>query len=187
VSKRKPPLPPPAGLDDEGRRLFEREYAGVRPLTPGPARIPLVPNADRAQGGSAERPGSARQRPRLHVERCDGRVTGAAAGVSRETVRALGRGEPPAEATCDLHGLRAEAARARLERFIEESASRGRRVVLIVCGRGLHSGVQGPVLLELTIETLAGSSACRHVLAFTSASRGQGGEGALRVLLRHRP
>jgi DNA-nicking Smr family endonuclease len=175
VSKGKPPPTP----QDEERQLYEREYASVRPLPPGPTRIPLVRGAGHPHGEAAP---AARPSDGIAVERHQGLVTGAAAGVSRETIRALGRGEPPVETTCDLHGMRAEPARGRLRRFIEDAFHCGRRTVLIVCGRGLHSGPLGPVLLEVAIEVLA-ADRC-HVLAFTSAPPRQGGEGALLVLLR---
>jgi DNA-nicking Smr family endonuclease len=158
--------------------MFEREFADVRPLSPGPTRIPLAPAA-----GSHGGPGKLPMAPRaaIAIDRDGGQVTGAAGGVSHELLRTLGRGDTPIEATCDLHGMRAEAARARLRGFIEVSVERGRRVVLVVCGRGLHSGPTGPVLLEMTIETLGQS---QHVLAFTSAAAKHGGEGALMVQLR---
>ncbi len=120
------------------------------------------------------------------VERRDGGLVGARAGVSRETLHFLARGEFLAEARCDLHGLRAEAAARRLESFIEESVARGRRAVLVICGRGLHSGPAGPVLLEVSSEVLGRSSAARHVQAFAATPPGRGGEGALMVLLRRR-
>ena len=184
--RRKPLSVKPATLKpiDEERRLFERELADVRPLRPGPLRVPPtrtpLPSA-RTAADTARKfdPGQG-----LAVEREGARVTGAGFGVSRETVRALGRGEIRFEASCDLHGLRAEAAAARLRRFIEESSANGRRAVLVVCGRGLHSGPDGPVLLEVAVETLCKVPARRHVLAFSSASPAQGGEGALLVMLR---
>ena len=122
----------------------------------------------------------------LTVERQGGRVTGAGYGVSNEMLHALGSGEPRAEATCDLHGLRSEAARARLERFILGSAERGLRAVLVICGRGAHSGSTGPVLRELAVATLGQPPVAERVLAFATAPAVLGGEGALMVRLRRR-
>jgi DNA-nicking Smr family endonuclease len=121
------------------------------------------------------------------VERRDGGLVGARFGVSHETLRYLARGEFLAEARCDLHGLRAEAASQRLRSFLQESVARGRRTVLVVCGRGLHSGPAGPVLLDVASEILARSPVSRHVQAFASATPTRGGEGALMVLLRREP
>ncbi len=124
--------------------------------------------------------------PGLIVEREGGRLTGASFGVSRELLRELGSGAVQPEAACDLHGLRAEAARAQLSRFILSSAEHGRRAVLVICGRGAHSGSGGPVLLELAITTLTAPPVATHVLAFASAEAALGGEGALLVRLRRR-
>jgi DNA-nicking Smr family endonuclease len=122
--------------------------------------------------------------PGLTVEWTGGRVTGASFGVSHEMLRALGRGALRAEATCDLHGLCADVARLQLVRFITGSADRGRRVVLVVCGRGAHSGSVGPVLLDLAITALAEPPLAARVLAFVSAPPALGGQGALLVRLR---
>lgn len=169
---------------EDERRLFEREFADVRPLRPGPARIaptraPVSSDRSSSNSPRAQRPAGA-----LVVEREGSRVACAGFGFSRENLRALGRGEFRPEVTCDLHGLRAEAAAANLRRFIMEAAAHGRRVVRVVCGRGLHSGPGGPVLLEVAVETLCTSALRRYVLAFSSSAPAQGGDGALAVMLR---
>jgi DNA-nicking Smr family endonuclease len=184
VSKGKPAPPSPNTSVEEERRLYEREYASVRPLKPTPARIPLVPSPSRPVSPPAVP--TAPLRSAWVIKRQDGRVSASAAGVAHEQVSALARGELPVEATCDLHGMRAEAARARLAGFLAGCADRGQRVVLVVCGRGLHSGPEGPVLLDVAIDVLTGTATGRQVLAFTSASPRQGGEGALVVWLRKR-
>lgn len=154
----------------------------MRPLKPTSARVPLAPPAPRP----ATTPTGATAKPQSGwaITRQGGLVSAAAPGVARATVSALGRGELPIEDICDLHGMRAEAARGRLERFIVSRAERGCRALLVICGRGLHSGPEGPVLLDLAIEVLTGAAVGRHVLAFASAPPRQGGEGALAVLLR---
>jgi DNA-nicking Smr family endonuclease len=177
----KPPVLPPVS-DEE---LYRREYASVRPLPAAPSRVPRGPSAGPTGGPVAGKARPSPPRPQL-FEPGDGRIRAAAPSVSRETVQALGKGAPP-EATCDLHGLRAEAAEARLARFIEDSVGRGLRRVLVVCGRGQHSGAAGPVLRELAVSALTGPAVGRHVLAFASAPPRLGGEGALLVLLRVAP
>jgi DNA-nicking Smr family endonuclease len=46
----------------------------------------------------------------------------------------------------DLHGLTREEAKGTLERFLLVSRQAGKRCVLVVHGRGLHSKDQIPVL-----------------------------------------
>jgi DNA-nicking Smr family endonuclease len=191
VSTRKPPPklePERAGvwlaLSEEERRLFEKEFADVEPLRKGSDRVaPVLDRQDGkgvgTQGARASRTGNA-----LVVSREDGSITGASHGVSRETLRDLARGDIRAEGICDLHGLGAEAARRRIQQFVRDSAAAGRRAVLVICGRGLHSGGEGSVLRDVTVSELCSHQAREHVLAFSTATAARGGDGALAVLLR---
>jgi DNA-nicking Smr family endonuclease len=171
-------------LGEEERQLFEREFADVAPLRKGSDRV--LPGASDAQPKVADAGAkrASREGAGLVVERQDGMITGASHGVSRETLRGIARGEISAESTCDLHGLGAEAARRRLQQFVSESATAGRRAVLVICGRGLHSRGDGPVLREVAIQVLCSRQACAHVLGFSTAAPARGGDGALAILLR---
>jgi DNA-nicking Smr family endonuclease len=82
--------------------------------------------------------------------------------------------------------LSADAAAHQAERFIEQSVAKGRRCVLLIHGRGLHSGPSGPALRPALVEFLRQRPLAKHVLAFTSAPPRHGGAGALLVLLRRR-
>lgn len=171
-------------LGEEERRLFEKEFADVAPLRKGSDRVlPVVSDAQPKAGGAGAKRQS-RDGAGLVVDRQDGMITGASHGVSRETLRELARGTIRAEGTCDLHGLGAEAARHRIQQFVHDSAVAGRRAGLIICGRGLHSGGEGPVLREVAVSELCSLRARAHVLAFATASPARGGDGALAVLLR---
>jgi DNA-nicking Smr family endonuclease len=83
----------------------------------------------------------------------------------------------------DLHRLNAVEARQVLDAGIRQARRDGLTCVLVVCGRGTHSGSDGPVLPELAIERLSEELA-GDVLAFSTAPRKLGGEGALIVRLR---
>ena len=75
-------------------------------------------------------------------------------------------------------------AKAEVERFLLESRRIGRRCVVIVHGRGLHSKDQQPVLKERVTVWLTQARLGRLVLAFCTARPHDGGAGALYVLLR---
>jgi DNA-nicking Smr family endonuclease len=191
VSKRKtPPKTETAqervwpDLSEEERRIFEREFGDVVPLRKGADRVVLESggSARKVVGPSAKRPSHTDDG--LVVDREDGSITGASHGVSRETLRDLARGDIRAEATCDLHGLGVEAARRRIQQFLRDSAAAGRRAVLVICGRGLHSGGEGSVLREVVVSELCNHRAREHVLAFSTATPARGGDGALAILLR---
>ena len=171
-------------LSEEERRIFVQEFGDVVPLRKGADRI--VPALDSKDGpaGAAHDLRTARAEGELVVERQDGTITGASHGVSHETLRALARGEMRAESTCDLHGLSAEVARHRMQQWVRESAVAGRRALLVICGRGLHSGGEGPVLRDIAVSELCSRALRPHVLGFSTASSSRGGEGALAILLR---
>ncbi len=111
-------------------------------------------------------------------------VEGRVAGVDAHLVRKLRRGEFAVQAHVDLHGLTREEAKGAVERFLRGSRSAGKRCVLVVHGRGLHSKDQLPVLKEALRTWLSTARFSRHVLAFATARPVDGGAGAIYVLLR---
>jgi DNA-nicking Smr family endonuclease len=170
--------------EEEDRRLFEAAMQGVRPLPPGPRRA--VPEWQAVEPAPAAIPRSRPPRETLHVEEDGDKLTGAAFGVAHDLLRSLARGEIVPEAELNLHHLTADTAAHQAERFIEQSVAKGRRCVLLIHGRGLHSGPGGPALRPALVEFLSRRPLAQHVLAFTSAPPRHGGAGALLVLLRHR-
>ena len=102
-------------------------------------------------------------------------------GVGRKTMRKLSRGNFSIQAEIDLHGMTAVDARIELKSFIEHAVETGLSGVRIIHGKGLGSGLSGPVLKRKVNAWL------RHwdpVLAFVSARAVDGGTGAVYVLLR---
>lgn len=94
------------------------------------------------------------------------------------------------EARLDLHGLTLSQAHPRLIRFLEDNAFQGRRLVLVITGKGRAGQDDGPIP--------ARPGALRHqvphwlhsmplkplVLQISEANRKHGGQGALYVYLR---
>jgi len=67
---------------------------------------------------------------------------------------------------------------------VAEARQDGKRCVLVVHGRGLHSKDQRPVLKEAVVNWLGRTGLRKQVLAFCTARPYDGGAGALYVLLR---
>ncbi|WP_224245266.1 Smr/MutS family protein [Hyalangium gracile] len=111
-------------------------------------------------------------------------IEGASPGTDRNLLRALRRGDFNLQGRLDLHGMTQVEARDALERFLSESRRAGRRCVLIVHGRGLHSKDQIPVLKEQMKAWLSQKRIGKMVLAFSTARPQDGGAGAVYVLLR---
>ena len=111
-------------------------------------------------------------------------VEGRVAGLDASLVRKLRRGEFAVQGHVDLHGMTREEAKGAVERFLRASRNAGKRCVLVVHGRGLHSKDQLPVLKEALRTWLSTARFARHVLAFATAQPADGGAGAVYVLLR---
>src|ERR1051326_7535914 len=96
----------------------------------------------------------------------------------------LSSGRFSVQAHLDLHGLNQQEARFVLEEFLFESLRAGFSCVRVIHGRGRHSQKDQAVLKENIQRWLCTRRMSRHVVAYTSARRCDGGGGAVYVLLR---
>ena len=103
-------------------------------------------------------------------------------GIQHRVVQELRRGHLEIGLELDLHGLTARHARADLNLFIEECHRRGVRCARIIHGKGYGSEERQPVLKQKLNLWLRQRE---DILAFTSATRRDGGTGAAYVLLRN--
>lgn len=108
------------------------------------------------------------------------RALGSAPGVDRRTAERLRRGQLPIEARLDLHGHTRESAHRILNGFLGAAWDSGRRVVLIVTGKG-----QG-ILRDAVPRWLNENPNRGRILIVSQAQPKDGGGGALYVLLRRR-
>jgi DNA-nicking Smr family endonuclease len=88
------------------------------------------------------------------------------------------------QAHLDLHGLNLKDARFVLDEFLLASVRRSFWCVRVIHGRGLHSHKHHSVLKQNIQRWLCTRRMSRHVIAYTSARRCDGGGGAVYVLLR---
>jgi len=105
-------------------------------------------------------------------------------GLDPRVLKRLRRGDYAIQASLDLHGMRREEAKPELLAFIQEARAAGKRCVLLVHGRGLHSKDQVPVLKDSVRRWLLSERFAASVLAFSTARPHDGGAGALYLLLR---
>jgi DNA-nicking Smr family endonuclease len=101
-------------------------------------------------------------------------------GIGPEVVRKLRRGVWAIQAQLDLHGLRRDEARERLNHFIVDARRAGLRCVRVIHGKGNGSPGREPVLKAKVKSWLVQK---QEVIAFTQARASDGGTGALLVLL----
>ncbi|MFS2046576.1 Smr/MutS family protein, partial [Stenotrophomonas geniculata] len=95
----------------------------------------------------------------------------------------LKRGQYSVQDELDLHGATASQAETLLRQFLLEAHAHDYGCVRIIHGKGLQSDGGAPVLKNLVDRLLRLRN---DVLAFHSAPTGQGGTGAVLVLLARR-
>ncbi|MCG5052652.1 MAG: Smr/MutS family protein [Myxococcales bacterium] len=181
-------------LSAEDKALFDEAMQGVRPLASGKARVPAaLPDprvrATRPTPGSLPLAGAFPTLGRgegggLEVLEDGERVTGRGPDVDRRLVRELAKGNPQPQGKLDLHGKTAALAREMVPRFVAAAVADAKSCVLVVHGRGHHSSSEGPVLKRVVLQLLSTPPLASCVLAFATAPRPLGGEGALLVRLR---
>jgi DNA-nicking Smr family endonuclease len=183
--------PPPAPRHATEDELWAQATRGARPVERGAQTAPPPPPP--RVGGAVWHPDlEAIDALRALVagdgpfdiadsdEFIEGRVT----GIEQDVVRKLRRGEFAVQGHIDLHGMTREAAKHAVDDFLRRSRQAGKRCVLVVHGRGIHSKDQLPVLKDALRTWLATARFGRHVLAFATARPVDGGGGAVYVLLR---
>ena len=118
-----------------------------------------------------------------HFELATDGSGGRASGVSLNDFEKLRNGELRVEQRIQLHGHTAERAKRVFEQQIEQALTSGKRCVLVVHGRGLHSPGDPVLRGELPGWIMRGALATK-VLAFGYAPQRLGGSGATLVWLR---
>jgi len=103
-------------------------------------------------------------------------------GVQQRVLQELRRGHIEPQLELDLHGLSVAYAQQTLDAFLRECRRRLLRCARIIHGKGSRSEQGQPVLKRKVNYWLR---CYDDVLAFTSATRRDGGTGALYVLLRN--
>lgn len=186
-----PPSPPPPRPEPTDADLWAAAIAGARPVeernkvvVPAPPRVPAPgfwhPDLDALKELEALVSGEAP----FDIADSDEYIEGRVSGLDPALVRKLRRGEFSVQAHLDLHGKSRSEAKGEVDAFLRRSREQGKRCVLLVHGRGLHSKDQVPVLKEALRSWLATARFGRHVLAFATARPADGGAGAIYVLLR---
>lgn len=167
-------------------KLWRAATAGVTPLPAGKTPAPPPPRPERKSPGNQKRTG-----PLPPPE--TGARRPAAPSTDRRTAEKLRGGKLRPEARLDLHGMTRDEAFDALSAFIAGSRNRGRRVVLVITGKGRSREAEGPwyepvpgLLRDHVPVWLRSPPLNSLVLDAVPARPGDGGEGALYVLLKKR-
>ena len=205
MSRRRTPRP----LRPEEAELWRRVAESARPLQP--RRVEPEPTVPPPSEPAAPEPAPAVSAGRLQPFRIGELRSSTAARqassttsttppaslppapprIDRKAHQRLTRGKSAPEARLDLHGFTLAEAQPALAGFLQRSQAAGRRLVLVITGKGRDGGADGimrragalrrEVPLWLSRPPLAD-----RVQHFTPAHSRHGGEGALYVWLRRR-
>jgi DNA-nicking Smr family endonuclease len=185
------PAPPPPPREKSEAELWAEATSGARAVGRGPDLVaPPAPRGppDRVWYADLEAVDQLRALVNgdtpFDVADSDEFIEGRVAGLDQAILRKLRRGDYAVQGHLDLHGLTREEAKGAVDGFLREARRAGKRCVLLVHGRGLHSKDQLPVLKEALRTWLGHARFARHVLAFATARPADGGAGAVYVLLR---
>ena len=173
---------------DQAERLHPAsKVAAPRPMPkPKPAKSPLT----RIEGFTLGQ--SAKPAPRRHdlkpsmVEH----LMAAPVQMDRKAFGRMKRGKLKPEGRIDLHGMTMDRAHPALIRFILTAQASGKRLVLVITGKGKPSDQSGPipvphgVLKHQVPHWLSIPPMAQSVLQISQAHISHGGGGALYVYLR---
>lgn len=206
-------------LTPEDTSLWQRIAASIDPRRQGKPRVPDVeapavsseplqqpsPPRGAPRPRQAAEPGS-QQRPQAAMAAAPPRRAHPATAIAansapripaldRRQARRIASGTIEIDARLDLHGLTQTIAHTRLIGFLQQSAARGLRTVLVITGKGASrqpSSLRGGwreeedigVLRRSVPRWLEEAPLRALVISYQVASPRHGGEGALYILLR---
>jgi len=189
-------------LSPEDRALWDKVTQSAIPLAPTARRLKLPealghvptpalpePPSRIAKFSVGEAAHSKPYRHDLHAEPFD-RMLATPVHMDKKSFGRMKRGRMVPEARLDLHGKTLDVAHPALNRFILKSQADGKRLVLVITGKGKDRADNGPIPLRrgllrhqvpqwLRLPPLAGL-----VLQVARAHQSHGGAGALYVYLR---
>jgi DNA-nicking Smr family endonuclease len=104
--------------------------------------------------------------------------------LSKKMLSQLRKGQLPIEATVDLHGHNSEAAHGMFEHFIGQAVASGKRLLLIITGKGQHSAGGVGILQQSILPWINNAEFAGRVLFVDYALPKHGGTGAFYIILR---
>lgn len=110
--------------------------------------------------------------------------------MDRKRYAQIRKGKHKPEARLDLHGMTLDRAHPALIRFVSDSHAKGRRLVLVITGKGRHRDDGDPVPARMGVlrhqlpHWLTTPPLSPMVLQFMPAHQRHGGDGAWYVYLR---
>lgn len=189
----------PRGLTSEEQSLWNRVKERTSPMhpdRPGPAPAPILAPSPRRPDPApipvfriGERHTDTALPNSLRSTTPDG-LAQKPVRMDRKSFAQLKRGKIRPDARIDLHGLTLARAHPALNRFILDAHAKGRRLVLVITGKGKAKDDAGPIpvrrgVLKHQVPHWLSTPPLSHVvLQVSEAHLKHGGSGAYYVYLR---
>lgn len=187
------------GLSAEERELWQKVVEKTTPIRatnpvflsvnppPKPRSFPVAQPLAPFRVGQATR-----GLPPTHIllPDLDQRFSSVSPNMDRRNFERLKKGKLAIDGRVDLHGMTQDQAYPALISFVKSSHTKGRRLLLVITGKGKTSHDEGimpvrrGVLKHLVPQWLTLPPVAPLVLQVTQASRKHGGSGAYYVYLR---
>ena len=185
-------------LSAEERALWSRVVEGTKPLPKMPKvsgdKTDLAPPPPAPEQAEALPPFRIGERPNASAS-AERALAARGPAPPRMDAKAFGRlrrGKLKPEARIDLHGLTAAAAHTALIAFVLRAQGEGKRLVLVITGKGRGEGNTSPfperpgILRRQVPHWLETPPLAQAVLQVATAHQRHGGSGAYYVYLRRR-
>jgi DNA-nicking Smr family endonuclease len=186
------------GLSPEDRETWSRYARTAAPLSPARGATPADPSSVTAKPDIAHpvRPfvlgEKARAAPSRHALAPSLReeMAGHPLRMDAKAHKRMVSGKLRPEGKLDLHGMTLERAHPALQRFVLGAHADGRRLLLVVTGKGKSEPAEGPIPNRLGVlkhqvpQWLRMPPLSSVVLQVSEAHRAHGGSGAYYVYLR---
>ena len=187
----------PRRLSAEEKALWDRvigkatRLSSTPTIVPDPTlKVPAFPPPEKQmpfQIGERSRP-----TPPHHdlVPSLSRRIAQQPISMDHKAFTRMKRGKLPVEGRIDLHGMTLDQAYPRLMQFIQSARGSGKRLVLVITGKGRRGTDAGSIpvrqgILKHQVPIWLRSSALGvHVLQIAEAHQSHGGSGAYYVYLR---
>ncbi len=180
-------------LSSEEERLWQKITDTTTPLNPRTAASPILQN----KPSEVEAPSPPKQIPAFRIgEKSKGPKTETRVvlpdqplRMDRKAFAKMSKGKSSPEARIDLHGMTVDVAHSALRAFLLRSHAEGKRLVLVITGKGRQadpSGFgQGMGILRRQVPHWLEQPPLRQIILQTAqAHKTHGGSGALYVYLR---
>jgi DNA-nicking Smr family endonuclease len=168
-------------LSDDEEELWSSIARSITPLR----SVKAKPKTERAPAEAANVKALSRATPR--VVAATPAKSPPLSALDRRFKQRLARGRDAIEARIDLHGMTQNEAHAELLRFLRRAQAAGKKIALVVTGKGTRSGEAGNergVLRRQVPLWLALPEFRALIVGFDEAHVSHGGQGALYVSLR---